>query len=137
MIRSLILPLLLVSALVAGMLIVMPAEAVQAQVDICSGAGGELDGSGKCVDPSGEPGIFSSDDGESSIFQRVANVMTFIVGAVSVLMLIIGGLRYVLSAGDANATAAAKNTIIYAIVGIVVAFMAFAAVSFVVTQLEA
>jgi multisubunit Na+/H+ antiporter MnhB subunit len=51
-------------------------------------------------------------------------------------MLIIGGIRYVVSAGDQNAVTSAKNTILYAIIGIIVAFLAYAAVNFVSDQLE-
>lgn len=69
------------------------------------------------------------------IFQLIANVMLFLVGAVAVIMLIIGGFRYVTSNGDAGAIKGAKDTIMYAIIGIVVAFLAYAAVNFVVTQL--
>jgi hypothetical protein len=74
--------------------------------------------------------------GDNSIFQTVANILIFIVGAVAVIMLIIGGLRYVLSSGDDKAVQGAKNTILYAIIGVVVAILAFAAVNFVVTQFE-
>lgn len=70
-----------------------------------------------------------------NIFATVANVILFLVGAVAVIMLIIGGFRYVTSNGDANAISGAKNTILYAIIGIVVAFLAYAAVNFVVTSL--
>lgn len=73
--------------------------------------------------------------GEGGIFQVVTNILLFLIGAVSVIMLIIGGIRYVVSGGDSNAVSAAKNTILYAIIGIVVAFLAYAAVNFVVTQL--
>ena len=69
------------------------------------------------------------------IFQIIANILLFLVGAISVIMLIIGGVRYVISGGDQNQVTGAKNTIMYAIIGIVVAFLAFAAVNFVVTQL--
>jgi TRAP-type C4-dicarboxylate transport system permease small subunit len=51
-------------------------------------------------------------------------------------MLVIGGLRYVTSNGDQNAVTGAKNTIMYAIIGIIVAFLAYAAVNFVITQLQ-
>lgn len=71
-----------------------------------------------------------------SVFKTVANIMLFLVGAVAVIMLIIGGLRYVTSNGDQNAVSGAKNTILYAIIGIVVAFLAFAAVNFVTDQLQ-
>ncbi len=73
---------------------------------------------------------------DGGVFQTIADVLLFLVGAVSVIMLIIGGIRYVISAGDQQAVTNAKNTILYAIVGIVVAFLAFAAVRFVVDQLE-
>lgn len=70
------------------------------------------------------------------IFQTVASVLIFIVGAVAVIMLIIGGLRYVISAGDSKNVTAAKDTILYAIIGIVVALLSFALVQFVVTSLN-
>ena len=76
-------------------------------------------------------------DNLNDIFKTVANILLFVVGAVAVIMLIIGGLRYVTSNGDQNAVTGAKNTIMYAIIGIVVAFLAFAAVNFVTSQLEA
>jgi ABC-type Na+ efflux pump permease subunit len=50
-------------------------------------------------------------------------------------MLIYGGIRYTISGGDAKNVTAAKNTILYAIVGIVVAILAFAIVNFVITSL--
>lgn len=74
--------------------------------------------------------------GGTSIFQTVANLLIFIVGAVAVIMLIIGGLRYVLSGGDEKGVVSAKNTILYAIIGVIVAILAFAAVNFVVTQFD-
>lgn len=71
----------------------------------------------------------------SNIFATIANIILFLVGAVAVIMLIVGGFRYVTSNGDQNSVTAAKNTILYAIIGIVVAFLAYAAVNFVTTQL--
>lgn len=70
--------------------------------------------------------------GTGGIFQTIANTLIFLVGAVAVLFLIIGGLRYVISNGDPKAVEAAKNTILYSIIGIVVAILSFAAVQFVV-----
>lgn len=75
--------------------------------------------------------------GDSGIFRTVTNILLYLIGAVSVIMLIIGGLRYVVSGGDQSAVTSAKNTILYAIVGIVVAFLAYAAVNFVATNLDA
>ena len=51
-------------------------------------------------------------------------------------MVIIGGIRYVISAGDQNAVTAAKNTILYAIMGLVIAMLAYALVRFIVSALS-
>ena len=75
--------------------------------------------------------------GDESIFTKVTNVLLFLVGAISVIMLIIGCIRYVISGGDQAQVTSAKNTILYAIVGIIVAFLAFAAVKFVTDSFTA
>lgn len=72
--------------------------------------------------------------GTEGIFTTVTNVLLFLIGAVSVIMLIIGGIRYTVSNGDQGAVTSAKNTILYAIIGLVVAILAYAAVSFVTQQ---
>lgn len=69
--------------------------------------------------------------GPSGLFRTITNVLLFIIGAISVIMLIIGGIRYVVSGGDSSAVTAAKNTILYAVIGIIVALLAFAIVNFV------
>jgi len=73
--------------------------------------------------------------GTSGVFTTITNTMLFIIGALSVIMLIFGGLRYVISGGNATAITAAKNTILYAIVGLVVALLAYAVINFVLTTL--
>ncbi len=73
--------------------------------------------------------------GAGNLWNRILNTFTFIIGAVAVLMIVIGGLRYVLSNGDSTATANAKNTILYAAVGLVIAAMANAIVNFVLTNI--
>jgi hypothetical protein len=69
--------------------------------------------------------------GQTGIFRTITNVLLFILGAISVIMIIIGGLRYVVSGGNSTAVTAAKNTILYAIVGVIVALLAYAIVNFV------
>lgn len=73
--------------------------------------------------------------GPGGIFETIAGTLLYLLGAVAVIMLIIGGFRYVVSGGNSSSVEAAKNTILYAIVGIVIAFLAWAAVDFVVQQL--
>lgn len=69
--------------------------------------------------------------GSTGIFKTITNVLLFILGAISVIMIIIGGLRYVISGGNSTSVTAAKNTILYAIVGIIVALLSFAIINFV------
>lgn len=72
--------------------------------------------------------------GAEGTFRTITNVLLFLIGAISVIMLIIGGLRYVVSGGDSTQVQNAKNTILYAIVGVIVSILAYAAVSFVITS---
>ena len=72
--------------------------------------------------------------GETGIFRTITNVLLFLIGAVSVIMLIIGGIRYTISGGDSTAVTSAKNTILYAVIGIIVALLAYAVVNFVLTS---
>ena len=74
--------------------------------------------------------------GDGSIFNTIVNILLFLIGAISVIMLIIGGIRYTISAGDSGNVTAAKNTILYAIVGLIVAFLAFAIVNYVLKALS-
>lgn len=90
--------------------------------------------------PAGDPVCASNNSGQqlfgaNSFWTNIVNTMIFIVGTVSVLMIVVGGLRYVLSGGDSSATTSAKNTILYAIIGVVVALMAYAIINFVVIRL--
>jgi hypothetical protein len=61
----------------------------------------------------------------------VVNILLYILGAIAVVMIVIGGIRYTTSNGDSSAMTSAKNTILYAVVGLVVAIMAYAIVNFV------
>ena len=72
--------------------------------------------------------------GEAGVFKTVTDVLLFLIGALSVVMIIIGGLRYVISGGDSSAVQSAKNTILYAIVGLIVAILAYAAIEFVISS---
>lgn len=85
-------------------------------------------------------GITAANTGENPasidvVIQNAIRVLLFVVGVAAVIMLIIGGIRYILSAGDQQAVAGAKNTIIYAIIGLIVAVLAWVAVDFVFQQI--
>lgn len=71
---------------------------------------------------------------KNSLLFRIAQMVVYITAAVSVIMIIIGGFRYVISNGDSNGMQGAKNTILYAIIGLAVAAMAQLIVTFVLTR---
>jgi type III secretory pathway component EscT len=70
----------------------------------------------------------------SNFIGTIVNTLLFIVGALSVVMIILGGIFYATSNGDSSRVTLAKNTITYAIIGLVVSFLAFAVVNFVVIK---
>ena len=72
----------------------------------------------------------------NDIVLAVVNWLLFAVGVISVIMLIVGGIKYATSAGDSNKVTSAKNTIMYAIIGLAVAVLAFAIVGFVTNTLN-
>lgn len=73
--------------------------------------------------------------GDDGVFKQITNTILYIVGIIAVIMLIIGGIKYVISGGDAKKVTDAKNTILYAIIGLVIAFFACAIVNFVISAL--
>lgn len=73
--------------------------------------------------------------GDTGVFKQITNTILYIVGIIAVIMLIIGGIRYVISGGDSKKVTDAKNTILYAIIGLIISFLAFAIVNFVISAL--
>lgn len=69
----------------------------------------------------------SAEKGLSSIL----NIVFTILGLLSVIFIIIGGVKYTLSGGDSAGIKSAKETITYAIVGLIVALLAFGIVNYV------
>ena len=70
--------------------------------------------------------------GNRGIITNVINTLIFVIGVVSVIMIIVGALRIVLSAGNENAVKDGKNTILFAVIGLVIAILAFAIVNYVI-----
>jgi lysylphosphatidylglycerol synthetase-like protein (DUF2156 family) len=76
-----------------------------------------------------------NNDNVFRILKNVINILLTVVGIVAVIMVVVGGIKYAASQGDQGAVSSAKNTIIYAIVGLVIAVMAFAIVNFVLIRI--
>lgn len=72
----------------------------------------------------------------NSIISKGVSVLLYVVGFAAVIMVIIGGFMYILSAGDSGKAAKAKDTILYAVIGIAITMLAYAIVSFVTGKLN-
>ncbi len=110
--------------LVPAALVAAPAYA-QPQIDegLCQGANLQV----------GETNCNGDDaqDTVNSIITDVINIFSIVVGVVSVIMIIVGGLKYITSGGDSGNVSGAKNTILYAIIGLVIVALAQVIVRFV------
>ncbi len=111
--------------------LLVPAVTVQAQ---CQDDTYTLENGVECGRGEGVPGQLFG--GEGSIFTVVVNILLFIIGAICVIMLIWGGIRYTTSGGNSSSVTAAKNTIMYAIIGLIIAFLAFAIVNWVLVSVS-
>ena len=113
---------------VAGMsLVAVPVNAAGTNERVCEGV--------NLV--SGSSGTTCTEDGTNtfaSLEKRIVNIFSLVVGVVSVVMIIIGGFRYIVSNGDSNAVTGAKNSILYAVVGLVIVLFAQVIVRFVLTE---
>lgn len=74
------------------------------------------------------------DEQINSIIETVINLFSLVVGVISVIMIIIGGLKYITSGGDSGNVTGAKNTILYAVVGLVIVALAQVIVRFVLNE---
>ncbi len=74
--------------------------------------------------------------GSAGVFSTITNTMLYIIGALGVIMLVYGGIRYTISGGDAAKIVGAKNTVLYSIVGLVVALLAYAIINFILGTLS-
>lgn len=73
-------------------------------------------------------------DASTTNLQKGFSIVFVITGAIAVMMVVIGGIKYASSQGDAQATAKAKNTVIYALVGLALSIFATAIVGFISGQ---
>lgn len=85
------------------------------------------------VQPGGNSGGYTGN--LDDIITKIINVALGIIGTIAVVMIILGGYQYTTSAGDSAKVTKAKNTILYGIIGLVVALLAFAIVNFVLVKL--
>jgi len=123
----------LLAALGMTFLVAMPAV-VNAQIeinpDLCKGILASDPDNEDCSDLAG------SDEDVSNLATTIINIFSLIVGIVSVIVIIVAGLRYIVSGGESANVQGAKNTILYAVVGLVIVIFAQTIVKYVVTKLQ-
>lgn len=88
------------------------------------------------LDPTGANTSCTTNTDLTSILGTIINYFSIFVGVIAVLMIIVGGLRYITSGGDANKISGAKNTIMYALIGLVVVALSQVLVHFVFTEAQ-
>lgn len=114
-----ILPVIVLAVLlVTGVALDSQVSAQAAEEQVCAAIGGCDDGGTQVSD----------------VIKTVINIMSAVGGIIAVIMIIIGGIKYTTSNGDSNSAASAKNTIIYALVGLVVVAFAQVIVQFVLQR---
>lgn len=86
-------------------------------------------GSSSCAQPAGSTSI-------DTVIAAVINILSAVVGVVAVIMIIVGGFKYITSGGDSNKATGARNTIMYAIVGLVVVAFSQMIVYFVLNKIK-
>lgn len=96
-------------------------------VDICAGNGAN---STYCQNKTeGETKV-------KSVMKSVVDVLLMTVGVISIIMIVVGGIMFALSSGDASKVTKARNMVIYAVVGLVVALFASAIINFVFNKVK-
>ncbi|MBQ3429897.1 hypothetical protein IJG21_00540 [Candidatus Saccharibacteria bacterium] len=107
---------------IAGVAAVLPGRAVYAGIQ----DGADVTKEGNELGQAG--------DLETTV-KNVINIILYVIGIVAVVMMIFGGFQYITSAGDAAKVTKAKNTILYGVVGLVIAILAYAIVNYVLGSL--
>lgn len=113
LLKILVVPALLLSASFAAPVIV-------SAVDVCSGGN---DSSLYCQNKS---------EGETKVKSTIGNVTNLLlmaVGAISIIMIVVGGILFALSNGDSSRVTKARNTVLYAAIGLIVSLLASAIVN--------
>jgi hypothetical protein len=113
--KTLIISVLAITGLIGTIAVVAPEAvyAASATSTVCEAIGS---GAG-CSDPTAAGGGNRGSNLFTAV-RLVTNILSIVVGLVAVIMIVIGGFKYITSSGDTGKTASAKGTIIYALIGL-------------------
>lgn len=121
----------LMAALALLMPLALPAHVAAQDIEGSLCAGVNLNVNDTVCDPGAES---AATEKINNILKTIINLFSLIVGVVSVIMIIIGGLKYITSSGDAGNVSNAQKTIIYALVGLVIVALSQVIVRFVLAK---
>jgi len=120
--------LMAAAALIVPLAVPASVYAEDIQTSLCGGTDISLTkDSGNCTNSDAETKV-------NSTIKLALNVFSAIVGIIAVVMIIVGGVKYITSQGESANITSAKNTILYALVGLVVVALAQVIVRFVLTR---
>ncbi len=127
----------LAAVLATAMLIAIPVAVpvvahAAANIQGCLAGGTNLDAGTGTNCPTG--GVSGGTTKVNTLITDIVNIFSAVVGIVSVIMIIFGGFKYITSGGDTGNVSSAKNTIVYAVIGLVVVAMAQFIVQFVLNK---
>lgn len=120
----------LVSILTPAVAVTVPVLAqANIQTNLCAGANLDVTQT-DCAEADEAP------DTVNKLIETIINIFSILVGVTSVIMIIVGGFQYITSGGDSGKVGTAKNTILFAIVGLVIVALAQVIVNFVLSRTQ-
>jgi hypothetical protein len=129
-IKNILLASFALTFLAAPIALVGSVSAQDANIEgsLCQGADLKFGDNGDCTTTE------NAEQGLNELIADIINIFSVIVGIVAVIMIIIGGFKYITSGGDSGNVTGAKNTILYAIIGLVIVALAQFIVKFVLSK---
>jgi hypothetical protein len=118
---------LMLASILMGVSLLVPAAVATAAATQTDAKNKVCEGIGGCSNTAGEKSV-------SDILALVVNVLSTIVAVAAVLVIVFAGFRYVIAMGDSSKISSAKDTIMYAIIGLIVAGLAQVIVRFVLSR---
>ena len=120
----------------SGVLSFQSAGAQNIKQNLCKGAddltlGQAAPGQNECGDAQG-PG--SAQRNLNNLIEDIINIFSIVVGIIAVIMIIYGGFKFITSGGDSGRVTSAKQTIIYAIIGLIIVALAQFIVKFILSK---
>ncbi len=94
-----------------------PTPIQQSQNDACNGLDQVTGTTQSCGNNTGQKGV-------SSVANDIVKIISYIAGILAVIMIIVAGIRYTTSGGDAGSVSSAKTALVYALIGVAVASLA-------------